>query len=186
MSVKFEETVVQVDDSLTITIPKEIARQLNLENGDEVELWLSNDGMVMEKKNFVYDAIWAFEEDILDERKSLSKEIEPHTSQSVGGLPLHKYKGKLTIEKEKIVLKGENTDTKEPVSFPFSRDEIENIYSGWDETLRRWKDTRAIIRPLRIIFKNKTESKKLYVYTKKSDADIYGGDNKNVLKILQK
>ena len=186
MSVKFEETVMQVGDSLRIVIPKEIAKQLDLEKGDAVELWVSNDSMLMEKKNFVYDAIWAFEEDILDERKSLSKEIESHTSQSVGGLPLHKYKGKLTIEKEKILLKGENTDSKEPVSFLFSRDEIENIYLGWDETLRRWKDTRAIIHPLRVIFKNKTESKKLYLYTKNPDADIYGGDNKIVLKILQK
>ena len=129
MSGKSEETVVQVDDSLRIAIPDEIAKQLNIEKGDSVELWVSNDSLLMAKKDFVYDAIWAFEEDILDERKSLSKEIESHTSQSVGGLPLHKYKGKLTIEKEKIVLKGENTDTKEPVSFSFSRDEIKKIFT---------------------------------------------------------
>ena len=142
--------------------------------------------MLMEKKNFIYDAIWAFEEDILDERKRLSKEIESHASQSVGGLPLHKYKGKFTIEKEKIVLKGENTDTKDPVNFIFSRDEIENIYLGWDETLRRWKDTRAIIRPLRIIFKNQMESKKIYLYAKKPEAEFYGGENENIVEILKK
>ncbi len=140
----------------------------------------------MEKKNFVYDAIWSFEQDILEERKSLSKDLESHTSQSVGGMPLHKYKGQLTIERGKILLKGENTDSKEHASFVFSLSKIENICLGWDETLRRWRDTRALIQPLRITFKEETESKKLYVYVKKSEAGIYGEENERILEILQK
>ena len=83
--------------------------------------------MLMEKKIFVFDAIWGFEQDILEERKSLSKKLESHISQSLGGMPLHKYKGQLTIERNKILLKGENTDSKEPVSFVFSLEEIENF-----------------------------------------------------------
>ena len=186
MSVKFEGTVLKVGNSLRITIPQEIATQLNLERGDAVELWVRNHSMLMEKKNFVYDAIWGFEEDILEERKSLSKEIESHTSQSVGGLPLHKYKGHLSIERDKIMLKGENTDSKEPASFLFCLEEVENIYLGWDETLRRWKDTRALIHPLRITFQGQTESKKLYLYAKKTEAGIYGEENEHILQILQK
>ncbi len=186
MSEKFEGQVMQVGNSLRIIIPQEIAKNLNLERGDAVELWVSNHSMLMEKKKFVYDAIWGFEEDILEERKSLSKEIESHTSQSVGGLPLHKYKGQLSIERDEIMLKGENTDSNEPASFLFSLKEVENIYLGWDETLRRWKDTRALIHPLRITFQKQTESKRLYLYAKKPEAGIYGEENEKILKILEK
>ena len=186
MSVKFEGTVLKVGNSLRITIPSEIANQLNLERGDAVELWVSNHSMLVEKKTLFYNAIWGFEEDILEERKSLSKEIESHTSQSVGGLPLHKYKGQLSIERDKIMLKGENTDSSEPASFLFSLKEVENIFLGWDETLRRWKDTRASIHPLRITFKGEKETRKLYLYVKKTESGIYGEENKNILHILQR
>ena len=185
MSVKFEGTVLKVGNSLRIVIPQEIANQLNLGRDDAVELWVSNHSMVMEKKTLIYDAIWGFEEDILEERKSLSKEIESHTSQTVGGLPLHKYKGQLSIEKDKIILKGENADSKEPANFLFSLDEVENIFLGWDDTLRRWKDTRALIHPLRIIFKGENETRKLYLYAKKPEAGIYGEENEKILKILK-
>ena len=174
MSVKFEGTIKKVGNSLRINIPQEIANQLNLERGDAVELWVSNNNMIMEKRTLVFDAIWGFEEDILEERNSLTKEIESHTSQSVGGQPLHKYKGQLSIEREKIMLKGENTDSNEPASFLFSFKEIKDIFLGWDKTLRRWKDKRALIHPLRITFQGEKETKKLYLYVKKTDAGIYG------------
>ena len=186
MSAKFEESILQVGNSLRINIPKEIAKQLNLERGDAVELWVSNHSIIIEKKVFVYDAIWGFEEDILEERKSLSKEIESHTSQSLGGLPLHKYKGLLTIERDKIMLKGEDTNSNIPASFLFSLSEIKDICLGWDETLRRWRDTRALIQPLRITFHKETESKKLYLYAKQSEAGIYGEENEKILNILKK
>lgn len=186
MSEKFEGRVMQAGNSLRIIIPQAIVKNLNLEKGDAVELWVNNHSMLMEKKNFVYDAIWGFEEDILEERKSLSKEIESHTSQSVGGLPLHKYEGQLSIERDKILLKGEDTDSNVPASFLFSLAEIDDVSLGWDKTLRRWRDTRALIRPLRITFQKETESKKLYVYAKKPEAGIYGEENEKILKILKK
>jgi antitoxin component of MazEF toxin-antitoxin module len=186
MSAKFEGAVKKVGNSLRIDIPQEIAKQLNLERGDVVELWVSNHSMLMEKKIFAFDAIWGFEKDILEERKRLSKEVEAHISQTVGGLPLHKYKGQLRIESDKIILKGENSDSNEPASFLFSTKEIKDIYLGWDETLRRWKDTRALIHPLRIIFQGETETKRLYLYAKKTDAGIYGEENERLLQILQK
>lgn len=48
--VKFEISVVQVGKSLKITIPKEVARHLDLEKGDTVELWVDNQHMIVEKK----------------------------------------------------------------------------------------------------------------------------------------
>lgn len=83
------------------------------------------------------------------------------------------------------MLKGENADSKEPASFIFSLKKVENIFLGWDETLRRLKDTRALIHPLRIIFKGENETRKLYLYVKKTEAGIYGEENEGGLQILQ-
>ncbi len=83
------------------------------------------------------------------------------------------------------MLKGINTDSKDPASFLFSLKDVENIFSAWDETLRRWKDTRALIHPSRIIFKDQTKLKKLYLCIKKTEAEIYGEENKSIFKILK-
>ena len=47
--VKFEVSVMQVGNSLRITIPKEIAKHLNVKKGDSVELWVDNNHMIVEK-----------------------------------------------------------------------------------------------------------------------------------------
>jgi bifunctional DNA-binding transcriptional regulator/antitoxin component of YhaV-PrlF toxin-antitoxin module len=176
---------MQVGNSLRITIPQEIARHLDLERGDAIELWVNDHSMVMEKKVLVYDAIWGFQEDILATRRSLGKSIKAHTSQPIG-IPLHKYKGQLTIEKERVMLNGEDTDSNKPASLLLSLDDVKDVYLGWDNTLRQWKDTRAWIRPLRITIKDGTETRKLYIYAKKPEARIYGGENENILQMIQK
>jgi len=50
MPVKFEIKVVQVGNSLKITVPKEIARHMNLKKGDLVEMWADNSHVILEKK----------------------------------------------------------------------------------------------------------------------------------------
>jgi antitoxin component of MazEF toxin-antitoxin module len=50
MPVKFEMKVVQVGNSLKVTIPVEVARHLEIEKGDTVELWVDNNHMVTQKK----------------------------------------------------------------------------------------------------------------------------------------
>lgn len=48
--VKFEISVVQVGKSLKITIPVEVARHLDIEKGDTVQLWVDNNHIIVEKK----------------------------------------------------------------------------------------------------------------------------------------
>jgi len=54
MPIKFELSVMQVGNSLRITVPKEVAKHLNLKKGDSVELWVDNKHMIVEKKEYVY------------------------------------------------------------------------------------------------------------------------------------
>jgi len=176
---------MQVGNSLRITIPKEIAKHVGLERGDVVELWVDNHSMIMEKKVFVYDAIWSFQEDILVLRSNLSKNFKAHTSQPIG-TPLHRYRGQLIIERARINLRGEDVDSKEPTSLLLSLQDVKDIYLGWDDTLRRFKDTRGSIRPLRITFQEGTGSRKLYVFAKKTDTLIYGKENESIVQMLEK
>jgi antitoxin component of MazEF toxin-antitoxin module len=50
MPVKFQISVVQVGNSLKVTIPVEITRYVNLEKGDTVEMWVDNSTILMKKK----------------------------------------------------------------------------------------------------------------------------------------
>lgn len=185
MPVKFESSVMQVGNSLRITIPQEITKYLDIEKGDTMELWTENHSIILEKKKLTFDAVWGFEEDILELRKNIGKNIIAHTSQPLGK-PLHKYKGELSITKDNLVLKGEDVDSKDEITLLFSIREITNVHLGWDDTLRRFKDSRAWIRPLRITFENEKESKILYLYAKKPEDTIFGEENQEIQEILQK
>jgi len=50
MPVKFELSVMQVGNSLRITIPKEVAAHLKIKKGDIVELWVDNQHIIIQKK----------------------------------------------------------------------------------------------------------------------------------------
>lgn len=50
LPVKFKIKVVQVGNSLKVTIPKEIAEHVDLKKGDTVEMWADNSHILIEKK----------------------------------------------------------------------------------------------------------------------------------------
>jgi hypothetical protein len=129
-----------------------------------------------------YKALWAFGEDILELRKEFKEEFEAHTSQPIGK-PLHRYEGQLVLENDGILLLGRNKDTQEEFAMQIAFKEISDIYLGWDDILRRWRNTRASIKPLRITVQNQ-QKKALYIYSKKPCAKIYGRDNKALSETL--
>lgn len=176
---------MQVGNSLRITIPQELAKHLNIDKADTLELWAENQNLIIKKKVQVFSAIWAFSKDIIDLRKSFIKNVKAHTSQPLG-IPLHRFKGTIKIEKENIILSGIDNKSNEAFTLLFSNEEVEDVILGWDGTLRRWKDSRAWIRPLRIKFKEESEEKILYIYSKKEKGIIYGSENKNLHKLLKR
>jgi AbrB family looped-hinge helix DNA binding protein len=50
MPLKIEVSVMQVGNSLRITIPKEVAAHLDLKKGDKVQFWADNSHVILEKK----------------------------------------------------------------------------------------------------------------------------------------
>ena len=132
-----------------------------------------------------YDAIWGFKEDILELRKDFKERIlKAHTSQPLG-IPLHRYEGQLILDENNISLLGKEKDLKESFRLIVSRKEIRDVYLGWDDVLRRWRDARAWIRPLRITFENYEKSKILYIYAKRPGTMKYGNENERLYEMLK-
>jgi hypothetical protein len=132
-----------------------------------------------------FDAIWAFEEDILELKKSFKEHVVmAHLSQPLGK-PLHKYIGQIILEEDALLLSGKNSKTKEPSKTLIPREKILELFLGWDDILRRWKDTRAWIRPLRVRFEDDGKTRTLYIYAKKPEETIYGRENKILYEKLK-
>jgi len=130
----------------------------------------------------IYEAIWSFEEDFRALKNDLGLEFEAHITQPLG-TPLHRYEGTISINDEGLSIIGEGKDAHEKFHFSMPVKAILDFYLGWDDVLKRWKDTRALIKPLRIKFENK-EGKTLYIYAKRVGARIYGRENKLICEKL--
>jgi AbrB family looped-hinge helix DNA binding protein len=50
MPIKFEVSVMQVGNSLRATIPKEVARHLQVKKGDKLVMYSDNGRVIIEKK----------------------------------------------------------------------------------------------------------------------------------------
>jgi antitoxin component of MazEF toxin-antitoxin module len=51
MPVKFEVSVMQVGNSIRITVPKEIVKHIEIKKGDKVVMWTDNNHVIFEKKD---------------------------------------------------------------------------------------------------------------------------------------
>jgi len=68
---------------------------------------------------------------------------------------------------------------------PLSRRKVLEAYLGWDDVIRRWKDTRTWIKPLRITFEEDGEVMVLYLYAKEEGTAIYGKENERLYEKLR-
>jgi AbrB family looped-hinge helix DNA binding protein len=50
MPIKFEVSVMQVGNSLRVTVPKEVAQHLRIKKGDKLIMYSDNSRVIIEKK----------------------------------------------------------------------------------------------------------------------------------------
>ena len=72
--------------------------------------------------------------------------LKAHLSQPLGK-PLHRFIGELIMDENALILSGKDKETGTPSEVFIPREKIHEVFLGWDDVLRRWKDTRAWIRP---------------------------------------
>jgi hypothetical protein len=106
-----------------------------------------------------------------------------HLSQPYG-IPLHKCKGELVVDANCLVFLGTDKDTGEPSETHILWKKITEIYLGWDDTLRRWRDTRAGTPPIRVTFRDDGKDRVLYFYCKEADSVAYGKENRRLYEVL--
>ncbi len=132
-----------------------------------------------------FDAIWAFEEDMKELRGSFKERVlMAHLSQPLGK-PLHRYMGKLIMEEDAFILSGKDKKTEMTSEIFIPREKIQEVFLGWDDVLRRWRDTRAWISPLRVRFEEDGKLKTLYIYIKKEEGKVYGRENSKIFEKLK-
>ncbi|MEO8821726.1 MAG: hypothetical protein ABI374_12835 [Ginsengibacter sp.] len=124
-------------------------------------------------------ALWSFEEDILN--RSWEDWLVAHLSF---GKPLHRYEGVLTIYTNTLVLIGKEKKTKDEFSLEIYRQEMEQLYLGFDETFNA-SETRGFgltWLPLRLIFTKDDQIRKLYLIINYSFGKT---DNKEYFEFLK-
>jgi hypothetical protein len=105
-------------------------------------------------------ALWTFEDDILN--RSWLDWLTAHLSL---GKPLHRYEGMLTLYANTLELLGQDKKTKEDFSLEIYKQEIEQLYLGFDEAFNA-SETRSLgltWLPLRLLFSKNGQERKLYL-----------------------
>lgn len=122
----------------------------------------------------LYDALWIFSEEIREMTKW--EWLEAHTSQPIGK-PLHKHRGMIAVESDRLVFYDEDTDDE----FSIMLDSIQDLTVGYDDVFRRFQESRGWIPPLHFNF----DGRRIYIFTKAPDALIYAGNNESFLNALE-
>ena len=124
-------------------------------------------------------ALWSFEEDILN--RSWRDWLVAHLSL---GKPLHRYQGMLTLYTNTLELIGQDIKTTEDYTLVIYKQEIEQLYLGFDETFNV-SETRSLglsWLPLRLTFKRNGQDQKLYLIINYSHGKT---DNKEYFEFLK-
>jgi len=112
-------------------------------------------------KKIIAHAIMSFAEDI--ESVNTKDWIESHTCSFK---PLHRYKGKLTLENGKLKFEGKDNKEKKPFELEIELKKITDVYFGLDELFTRGNNSNLELwlKPLRIKFETEGLEKTIYLF----------------------
>ncbi|MEO9021899.1 MAG: hypothetical protein ABI237_04240 [Ginsengibacter sp.] len=124
-------------------------------------------------------ALWTFEEDILN--RSWRDWLAAHLSF---GKPLHRYESILTLYTNTLELTGLDVKMKEGFSMEIYKQEIEQLYLGFDEAFNASETNTFGVTwlPLRLMFTRDDQIRKLYLIINYSFGKT---DNKEYFEFLK-
>lgn len=173
------KTTITVDEEVWKRFTILVIEKHGLRKKNEVLEALIKDYVRDNEWPLILDAIWAFDDEILELRSDWRKNFKAHASQPFGK-PLHRYAGVIMMEEEAMFLSGEDVKTGEVSEVYIPGDCVSDLLIGWDDTLRKWKDTRAWIRPLRLRFEEDGDVRTVYIHAKSLGTDYFGRANKKL------
>ena len=124
------------------------------------------------------NTLLAFEEDIRD--MDFIDWLEAHTSFM---MPLHKYKGILELNNDKIVFIGVDVKNGGGYNLEIPIKNITDVYLGFDDVFKRRDDRSPWNKPLRIRFKEDNVKKTIYLFIN-FHRSMRTTDNKKVYRKL--
>lgn len=107
-------------------------------------------------------ALLAHEEDIKE--RGLLDWLRAHTSWMK---PLHRYEGELTLEEDRLIFEGEDTKEDRHYKKEIRKEDVTEVYHGFDDSFRRREDRSIGIRfkPLRVNYKENDKERTMYFVT---------------------
>ncbi len=156
---------------ISITLNDTLMRFIDLIRGD-VPRSKFIENYLKEKTN-LFEAVWTFS----DEMKNISKKelLTAHISQPFCK-PLCKHEGFIDIQRDSL----DFYDKELQRLFTIKKIDIKSAKVEYDSTFRRFKHSRGLNPPLRLIF----GKKKLYVFVRGLGELVFKGNDSRVLQSL--
>ena len=160
-------------DKVAISIDESLLRFVDLKRGDVPRSKFIENCIKAVSK--LYQALWVFR----DELKDISwteRWLSVHTSQPIGK-PLHKHEGYVTLNDGQVSF----YDIDFNQLYSARIDGLRDIQVGYDDSFRRWKDSRGFIPPLHFEF----ERRRVYLFIRPIGRSTYKGDSEPFLTALR-
>lgn len=143
-----------MNQKISISLDENIVKLIDMERGDiPRSRYIEN---VLKSTGSLFEVLWIFS----DEFESLSRMERwgsAHASQPIGK-PLHKHEGYLSVSGDFLRFYNENMD----LLYVIRRDSIRDLSVAYDDVFRRFRDSRGLLPPMKLILDNKT----VYMFTK--------------------
>ena len=143
-----------MNQKISISLDEDLIKLIDAERGDTPRSkFIEN---TLKSAGSLFQILWIFS----DEFESVSNAerwLSAHTSQPIGK-PLHKHEGFLSISENSLRFYNNDMD----LVFSIERGSIKELEVTYDETFKRFRDSRGFMPPLKIVL----ESNAIYLFTK--------------------